>query len=135
MLGFLSAFVGPFVPMFWTSDDVCARFQSQVGSLCLFALLSAWNGRLRFTSGATPFGRQHWWGSRPGSFVREVLFCLFKSSQCILPVNTANFSVKKIVNTVGESLSGGVSLTENSLCRDPYWTETSPLRRPPWTET
>ena len=81
------------------------------------------------------FGRQHWWGSRSGSFVREALFCLFKSSQCILPVNTANFSVKKIVNTVGESLSEGVSLTENSLCRDPYWTETSPLRRPPWTET
>ena len=46
-------FVGPLIPLFWTSDDVCPGFQSQGGFPRLRASSPAHNGFLRFTSGAT----------------------------------------------------------------------------------
>ena len=46
--------ISPFLHLFWTSGDVCPRYQSQGGSPCLCALLPTYNGILRFTSGATP---------------------------------------------------------------------------------
>ena len=47
-----SFFVGPLIPLFWTSGDVCPGFQSQGRFLTctLFACMLF----LRFTSGATP---------------------------------------------------------------------------------
>ena len=50
----ISLFVGPLIPLFWTSGDVCPGFQSQVGSPCLHASLPKCTRILRFTSGATP---------------------------------------------------------------------------------
>ena len=47
-------FVGPLIPLFWTSGDVCPGFQSQGGFPCLHASLPVHNGFLRFTSGVTP---------------------------------------------------------------------------------
>ena len=47
-------FVGPLIPLFWTSGDVCPGFQSQDGFPRLRASLPVHNGFLRFTSGATP---------------------------------------------------------------------------------
>ena len=47
-------FVGPLIPLFWTSGDVSPGFQSQGGSPHLHAFLPACNEFLRFTSGATP---------------------------------------------------------------------------------
>ena len=47
-------FVGPLIPLFWTSGDVCPGFQSQGGFPHLCASSPAHNGFLRFTSGATP---------------------------------------------------------------------------------
>ena len=47
-------FVGPLIPLFWTSGDVCPGFQSQGGFPHLRASSPAHNGFLRFTSGATP---------------------------------------------------------------------------------
>ena len=44
-------FVGPLMPLFWTSSDVCPGFQSQGGFPHLQASLPACNGFLRFTSG------------------------------------------------------------------------------------
>ena len=49
-------FVGPLVPLFWTSGDVCPGFQSQGGFPRLHASLPAHNRFLRFTSGVTPAG-------------------------------------------------------------------------------
>ena len=46
--------MGPLIPLFWTSGDVCPGFQSQGGFSCLCASLPAHNRFLRFTSGATP---------------------------------------------------------------------------------
>ena len=46
--------MGPLIPLFWTSGDVCPRFQSQGGFLHLRASLPVHKGFLRFTSGATP---------------------------------------------------------------------------------
>ena len=42
--------MGPLIPLFWTSGDICPGFQSQGGSLacCLTWVI------LRFTSGVTP---------------------------------------------------------------------------------
>ena len=47
-------FMGPLIPLLWTSGDVCPGFQSQGGFPCLHASSPAHNGFLRFTSGATP---------------------------------------------------------------------------------
>ena len=47
-------FVGPLIPLFWSSGDVCPGFQSQGGFPHLRASLPAHNRFLRFTSGATP---------------------------------------------------------------------------------
>ena len=47
-------FVGPLIPLFWTSGDVCPGFQNQGGFPRLRASLPAHNGFLRFTSGAIP---------------------------------------------------------------------------------
>ena len=44
-------FMGPLIPLFWLSGDICPWFQSQGGSL--FACFVA-GVILRFTSGATP---------------------------------------------------------------------------------
>ena len=46
--------MGPLLPLFWTSGDVCPGFQSQGGFPRLRASSPAHNGFLRFTSGATP---------------------------------------------------------------------------------
>ena len=46
--------MGPLVPLFWTSGDVCPGFQSQGGFPCLDASLPVHNRFLRFTSGVTP---------------------------------------------------------------------------------
>ena len=46
----LALFVGPLIPLFWTSGDVCPGFQSQGGSLACFLTCVI----LRFTSDATP---------------------------------------------------------------------------------
>ena len=46
--------MGTLIPLFWTSDDVRPRFQSQGGSPPLPASLPVCNRILRFTSGATP---------------------------------------------------------------------------------
>ena len=43
-------FVGPLVPLFWTSGELCAGFQSS----CLHVTSPACHGFLRFTSGAKP---------------------------------------------------------------------------------
>ena len=40
-------FVGPLIPLFWTSGDVCSGFQRQSGFLACY-------GFLRFISDATP---------------------------------------------------------------------------------
>ena len=73
-------FVGPLIPLFWTSGDVSSGFQSQSG----FCLIRTWRRRtsnvthsLRFISGATTadllaasmatepisstYLRRHWW--------------------------------------------------------------------------
>ena len=47
-------FVGPLIPLFWTSGEVCPGFQSQDGFPHLCASSPVHNGFLRFTSGATP---------------------------------------------------------------------------------
>ena len=47
-------FVRPLIPLFWTSDDLCAGFSSQGGSSCLHASSPAHNRILRFIFGATP---------------------------------------------------------------------------------
>ena len=44
-------FVGPLIPLFWTSGDVCPGFQSQGGSLFVCFLTCV---ILRFISGSTP---------------------------------------------------------------------------------
>ena len=53
----MSPFVGPLIPLFWTSGDVSSGFQSQSG----FCLIQAWQRHtcyvthsLSFISGATP---------------------------------------------------------------------------------
>ena len=46
-------FVGPLIPLFWTSD-ICPEFQSHGGSPHLHSLSPAYNGILRFPSGVTP---------------------------------------------------------------------------------
>ena len=43
-------FLGPPIPLFWASGDVCPGFQSQGGSLACFLACVI----LRFTSGTTP---------------------------------------------------------------------------------
>ena len=43
-------FVGPLIPLFWTSCDICPGFQSQGGNLACFLTCMI----LRFTSGVTP---------------------------------------------------------------------------------
>ena len=45
-------FVGPLIPLFWTSGNVCPGYKSQDGTL-VCALTPTCNGFLRFTSGAT----------------------------------------------------------------------------------
>ena len=45
--------MGPLIPCFWTSSDVCPGFQSQDGFPHLHASSLECNGLLRFTSGAT----------------------------------------------------------------------------------
>ena len=47
-------FVGPLIPLFWTSGDVCPGFQNQGGFPRLHASSPVHNGFLRFTSGVTP---------------------------------------------------------------------------------
>ena len=47
-------FVGPLIPLFWTSGDVCPGFQSQGGFPHLRASSPVHNGFLRFTPGVTP---------------------------------------------------------------------------------
>ena len=47
-------FVGPQIPLFWTSGDICPGFQSKGGLPYLHASSPAHNGFLRFTSGVTP---------------------------------------------------------------------------------
>ena len=47
-------FVGPLIPLFWTSGDICPGFQRQSGSPYLHASSPVCNNILRFTSGATP---------------------------------------------------------------------------------
>ena len=37
----MSFFVGPLIPLFWTSGDVCPGFQSQGGLDCMLSCLSA----------------------------------------------------------------------------------------------
>ena len=46
--------MGPLIPLFWTSRDVCPGFQSQGGFPCLCASSPVHNRFLRFTSSATP---------------------------------------------------------------------------------
>ena len=46
--------MGPLIFLFWTSGEVCPRFQSQGRSTHLHALSPLHNGILRFTSGAIP---------------------------------------------------------------------------------
>ena len=43
--------MGPLIPLFGTSGDICPGFQSQDGLACMLSCLHA---TLRFTSGATP---------------------------------------------------------------------------------
>ena len=50
----LSFFVGPLIPLFWTSGDICPGFQDQGGFPHLHASSPANNGFCRFTSGVTP---------------------------------------------------------------------------------
>ena len=50
----LVLFVGPLIPLFRISGDICLRFESQHGSSCFHALLLACNRIIRFTSGETP---------------------------------------------------------------------------------
>ena len=49
----MSFLVGPLIPLFWTSGDVCPGFQSQSGVACTLSCLCT---ILRFTSGTTPAG-------------------------------------------------------------------------------
>ena len=44
--------MGPLIPLFWTSGDVCPGLQNQGDPFCGF--LPACNRFLRFTSGSTP---------------------------------------------------------------------------------
>ena len=52
--GHQSFLVGPLIPLFKTSGDICGGFQSQGGFPRLHVLMPACNGFHRFTSGATP---------------------------------------------------------------------------------
>ena len=52
--GWHQSFVGPLIPLLWTSGDICLVFQNQGGSPCLHALSLVCNRFLRFTSSATP---------------------------------------------------------------------------------
>ena len=47
-------FVGPLIPLFWTSGDVCPRVSKPGWIPRLLAVSPVCNGFLRFTSGATP---------------------------------------------------------------------------------
>ena len=47
-------FLGPLIPLFWTSGDICPRFQNRGGFPHLYPQLPTHNIFLRFTSGATP---------------------------------------------------------------------------------
>ena len=49
----LVLFVGPLIPLFWTSGDICHGFQSQDRSPCLHASSLACTGIIRFTSSVT----------------------------------------------------------------------------------
>ena len=42
-------FVGPLIPLFWTSFDACPGFRSQSGFPCLYVSSPERNGFLRFT--------------------------------------------------------------------------------------
>ena len=44
----------PLILLFWTSGDVCPRFQRQGGFPCLHATLLVCNTFLRFHCGVTP---------------------------------------------------------------------------------
>ena len=46
--------MGPLIPLFWTSGDICPVFQSHGGFSHLRAYLPVHKGFLRFTSGVTP---------------------------------------------------------------------------------
>ena len=35
----MSFFVGPLIPLFWTSGDACSEFQSQGGVTCILSCL------------------------------------------------------------------------------------------------
>ena len=48
-----SFFMGPLIPLFWTSGDVCPWFQSQ-GDPLLACFIALCNGFLRFSYGVTP---------------------------------------------------------------------------------
>ena len=50
----LVIFVGPLIPLIWTSCDVCPGFLTQDGSPALACSVTSVNGRLRFTSDVTP---------------------------------------------------------------------------------
>ena len=57
--GDISLFVGPLIPLFWTSGDVCPGFKAWVDQ-SLPSLSTACNGLLRFTSDATPADFAFW---------------------------------------------------------------------------
>ena len=46
--------MGPLIPLFWTSGDVCPGFQCQGGFPCLHASLPVHNRFLRFIFVVTP---------------------------------------------------------------------------------
>ena len=47
-------FVGPLIPLFWTSGDICTGFHKPMWMTCLHVSLPAYSGFLRFTSGVRP---------------------------------------------------------------------------------
>ena len=79
-------FVGPLIPLFWTSGDVCSGFQSQ--GRFLACLLFACALFLRFNSGATPADCWH-------SFVSS--YDIYQKRICF-------FISKRIITTLGDFL-------------------------------
>ena len=74
-------FVGPLVPLFWTSPDICPGFQSQGGSLCMLSHLCdpqihLWCDCIEVSMAAKPFWSTYLQTSPQALVeVREVLVC------------------------------------------------------------
>ena len=130
-------FVGPLIPLFWTSGDDCPGFQSQGEFLHLCSLSPVCNGFPRFTCGVTPvdiltasmavkpfhscFCMQALYSS-PGSSImlphsnvmRHMLYRLSNSGSAILWNLRTNIEPSQLVNRLSSN-SHLVTLIKNCV--------------------